>query len=83
MKLTPTNLLSRMQAGCAYSATDLAQYFDEPTTVVRDMLCTLVEEGHVGMTSQSSRIIRFRRSQAHTAASPVDLSRAACVKYIG
>jgi len=57
-----------MQAGCAYSPTDLAQYFDEPTTVVRDMLCTLAEEGRVGMTSQSSRIIRFQRSQAHTAA---------------
>jgi hypothetical protein len=44
------------------------------------MLCTLAEEGRVGMTSKSSRIVRFRRSQAHIAASQVDLSHTECVK---
>lgn len=59
-----------MQSGHDYTATDLAQRFDEPTTVVRDMLCTLIEEGRVDMVSHSSRIMRFRRAAICSLAEP-------------
>jgi predicted ArsR family transcriptional regulator len=72
MKLTPTNLLSRMRRGHDYTATDLAERFSEPTTTVRDMLCTLVEEGRVEMSSKSSRMMRFRLAEARVAASQSD-----------
>ncbi|REE06517.1 hypothetical protein B0G71_8195 [Paraburkholderia sp. BL27I4N3] len=61
MKLTSGKLLQLMKPGRAYQAHELAKRSDTSTAQVKDMLCTLVEDGLVRMNSHSSRIIRFER----------------------
>jgi hypothetical protein len=62
MKLTVSNLLSRMQHNRDYNPTYLAQQFNETTATVRDMLCSMVEDGYAEMTSRYHGTIRFRRT---------------------
>jgi hypothetical protein len=61
MKLTSASLLQTMESGREYQAGELARRFDTSTAQINNMLCTLVEEGLVRMSSHSSRIIRFER----------------------
>ena len=61
MKLSSAKLIQTMESGCEYEAGELARRFDTSTAQINDMLCTLVEEGLVRMSSHSSRIIRFAR----------------------
>jgi hypothetical protein len=61
MRLTVSNLLERMQHNRDYNPTYLARQFNETTSVVRDMLCALVEDGRAEMTSRYHGTIRFRR----------------------
>jgi hypothetical protein len=69
MRLTQKTLLSHMQRGRDYTPTHLAHQFDEPTKAVRDMLCTLVENGYVVLSSHSPRMMQFRRTEATLPAS--------------
>jgi hypothetical protein len=62
MRLTVSNLLSRMQFNRDYSPTYLAQQFNETTATVRTMLCSMVEDGHAEMTSRYPGTVRFRRA---------------------
>lgn len=64
MRLTSGNLLDRMRYNLDYHPTYLAQRFNVTTAVVRDMLCMLVEEGRVEMTSKDRSVIKFRRVKA-------------------
>ncbi|MEX3985928.1 hypothetical protein AB4Y45_44470 [Paraburkholderia sp. EG287A] len=61
MKLTAAKLLETMESDREYLAGELARRFDTSMAQMNDMLCTLVEEGLVHMSSHSSRIIRFVR----------------------
>jgi hypothetical protein len=61
MKLTAAKLLETMESDRGYQAGELARRFDTSTAQINAMLCTLVEEGLVRMSSHSSRIIRFVR----------------------
>jgi DNA-binding IclR family transcriptional regulator len=62
MRLTVSNLLSRMQYNRDYSPTYLAQQFNTKTSTVRTMLCAMVEDGYAEMTSRYPGTIRFRRT---------------------
>jgi len=76
MTLTSARLLQTMESGREYQAGELAGRFDTSTAQINDMLCTLVEEGLVRMSSHSSRIIRFERlSFAPQPPSPVAADR--------
>ncbi|ACC76453.1 hypothetical protein C9I56_41460 [Paraburkholderia caribensis] len=61
MKLTSAKLIQTMELGRGYQAGELARRFDTSSAQINDMLCTLVEEGLVRMSSHSSRIICFER----------------------
>ncbi|MDR6412191.1 UNVERIFIED_ORG: hypothetical protein ABIC62_005733 [Burkholderia sp. 1595] len=74
MKLTSGKLLRAMDPGHEYRASELAEWFDTSTAQVTDMLCTLVEDGLVRMSSHATRIIRFERL-AFQPAQPVPRSR--------
>ncbi|MEM5312506.1 hypothetical protein [Paraburkholderia sp. JHI869] len=61
MKFTAARLLESMESDREYQAVVLARRFDMSMAQINDMLCTLVEEGLVRMSTHSSRIIRFVR----------------------
>jgi hypothetical protein len=61
MKLTSGKLLRLMEPDREYCPSELAERFETSTARVNGMLCTLVEDGLVRMSSHSSRIIRFER----------------------
>lgn len=64
MNLTSERLLRAMDPGREYPPSELSARFGTSTELVKDMLCTLVEDGFVRMVSHSSRIIRFVRLPA-------------------
>lgn len=64
MNLTSERLLRAMDPGREYPPSELSARFGTSTALVKDMLCTLVEDGFVRMVSHSSRIIRFVRLPA-------------------
>lgn len=66
MNLTSERLLRVMDRGREYPPSELSARFGTSTALVKDMLCTLVEDGFVRMVSHSSRIIRFVRLPAPT-----------------
>jgi DNA-binding IclR family transcriptional regulator len=61
MELTVLMMLSSMEAARAYTLTELAEQFGTSAAEVREMLCQLVEEGKVRMSSDASRTIWFER----------------------
>jgi hypothetical protein len=60
MNLDSTVLLTHMRPGREYSAAYLGNELGQMPAVISGLLCELVEEGRVQMSSQSSRIILFR-----------------------
>lgn len=61
MKLTLGKLLQSLDPGSKYRASELTEWFDTSTAQMNDMLCTLVEDGLIRMSSHATRIIRFGR----------------------
>ena len=74
MKLTLGKLLRSMDPGRKYCASQLAEWFDTSTAQMNDMLCMLVEDGLVRMSSHATGIILFERF-AFQAAQRVPRSR--------
>lgn len=61
MTLTSGKLLRFMEPGRAYEASELARRLDASAAQVNDILCMLVEDGLIRMSSHASRILRFER----------------------
>ncbi|MDR6412979.1 UNVERIFIED_ORG: hypothetical protein ABIC62_006440 [Burkholderia sp. 1595] len=62
MTLTSGKLLRFMEPGRAYEASELARRLDASAAQVNNiLLCTLVEDGLIRMSSHASRILRFER----------------------
>ena len=74
MELTTVTLLRHMRRGRIYTPTHLARQFSAPPSVIRDMLCTLAEEGKVIISSRSPRMMQFRRADTRARESGVSES---------
>jgi hypothetical protein len=67
MKLTPASLLAQIKCGRQYSAPQLAQRYAESTEAVRDMLNTLVHQGHLRTCRRSWQTLYFSDTTAGSA----------------
>ena len=64
MKLTTITLLGHMQLAGITPRLISPSSSAAPTIIIRDMLCTLAEEGKVIISSRSPRVMQFRRADA-------------------